>query len=175
MRCSSQQALADALGVNKGTLSRYLDREDWPVGRRPPWGPKDIEAVLAWQKTLQEDRAKASAVASQAATLLKVESAKMKQLQRKALEGLVIDRRLVDKALEALARLYVGALDELERSLPLQIAGLDPGQVEKVVKDRVRSIREQLASRQVIELEAIEQAVKAQAQPKARGRPGTRR
>ena len=74
-------------------------------------------------------------------------------------------------ALEALARLFVSSLGELERALPLQIAGLDPGQVEKVVKDRVRSIREQLAGRQVIELDSIEQAVRAQAQPKARGRP----
>jgi len=173
--CRSGRALARELNVGESTVREYLARPDWPVGLAPPWSADDVAAVRTWQKTLQEDRARSSTLASNASTLLKVESAKIKQLQRKTLEGLVIDRRLVDRALEALARLYVNSLDELERALPLQLAGLDPGQVEKVVKDRVWSIREQLASRQVIELESIEQAVKAQAQPKARGRSAARR
>ena len=171
----SRRKLADALGVDEKTVRNLVGRPDWPAAKGPPWSAGDVEAVGAWRQTLQEDRSRESGIATQAKALLAVESAKMKQLQRKKLEGLVIDRGLLDSALLALTKLFVGSLEELERALPLQIAGLDPGQVERVVKDRVRSIRDQLASRQVLELESIEQAVRSQALPKARGRPGARR
>lgn len=173
----SGRKLAAELGVSQKTVREYLARPDWPVKRSPAWSPADVAAVRRWQATLQEDRrdVDADATAAKVNTGLKLEKMLHERVKRKRAEGSVVDRVLVDRALEALARLFVGSLDELERSLPLQIAGLDPGQVEKVVKDRVRSIREQLAGRQVIELESIEQAARAEAQPKARGRPGSRR
>ena len=160
-------------------MREYLARADWPVGKAPPWGRGDVQRVRAWQATLQEDRGGDDGEGDGKARAVnlgyKLERMLHERVKRKRAEGSVVDRALLDRALEALARLFVSSLDELERALPLQIAGLDPGQVEKVVKDRVRSIREQLAGRQVIELDSIEQAVKAQAQPKARGRPGSRR
>ena len=175
----SGRKLALELGVSQKTVREYLARADWPVGRTPPWGPKDVAAVRAWRASLQEDRsddeAQDNGKARAVSLGLKLEKMLHERVKRKRAEGSVVDRALLDRALEAMARLFVSSLEELGRALPLQIAGLDPGQVEKVVKDRVRVIREQLASRQVIELDSIEQTVKAHAQPKARGRPGSRR
>lgn len=173
MSIDSGRKLALELGVSQKTVREYLARPDWPVRKAPPWPAGDVERVRKWQATLQEDRAAEDEGEGKARTInlgYKLERMLHERVKRKRAEGSVVERALLDGALEALAKLFVASLAELERSLPLQLAGLDPGQVEKVVKDRVRSIREQLASRQVIELESIEQAAAAAAQPKARGR-----
>lgn len=48
--------LRRAIGVSKGTMSRYLNhRDDWPVSREPPWSEGDVQVIHAWRETLQPD------------------------------------------------------------------------------------------------------------------------
>ncbi len=169
----SQRELAAAVGLSQPAILKWIRHEAWPF---PATGPWDVKKVQAWAAGLQEDRAKPITGAGEKINQAwKLEKTLHERVKRKQREGQLVDRSLLDRALEAVTKSYVDALGELERALPLQIAGLDPGQVERIVRDRVRGIREQLASRQVIELDAVEQAVRLANQPKARGRPGNRR
>ncbi len=179
MKAKSQGELANSLGVSQQAVSKLLTRADWPVRRSAPWSAGDVAKVAAWRSTLQEDRsADASAAtenASKVNTGLKIERMLLTRAQRKRLEGELIPRSLCDAALEALAKLFVQSLDDMVAAMSVSLAGKDPGEIERLLKDRVRSIRESLHGKKLIELETIDQAVKTAAQPKGRGRSAAKR
>ena len=66
--------------------------------------------------------------------------------------------------------MFVRSLDELTRALPLQLAGLDAGQIERSLDERVRQIRAMLSDRQVLELKRIDETAAGEGR-RARGRP----
>jgi hypothetical protein len=175
---NSGRQLAAALGIGESTVREYLKRPDFPVRRTPPWPAGDIAKIAAWRKELQEDRAEATKSdpsATAVSTGYKLEQMLLTRTRRRKLEEALIDRRLLDAALEGLSKLFVQSLNDLERALPAELAGRDPGEIERLLRLRFRATRESLAGRKLLELEAVEQAVKAANQPKARGRPGGRR
>jgi len=174
----SGRALAKALGVGESTVREYLQRAEWPVKRRAPWSATDLQRINAWRRQLQEDRGGSASSDDDTVKInkhLKLESMLLKRTQRKKLEGTLVEKHLLDGALEGLAKLFVQTLADLERSLPPELAGKDPGQIESCLHARFRAARESLAARQLLELETIEQVVKAANLPKARGRPAARR
>jgi hypothetical protein len=175
---TSGRQLAAELGIGESTVREYLKRPDFPVRTSPPWSSAEVAKIRAWRQTLQEDRAgdgKADPSSTAVNTGYKLERMLLTRAQRKKLEGFLIERRLLDAALEGLTKLFVQSLDDMERALPTELAGKDPGEIERLLRLRFRATRESLAGRKLLELEAIDQAVKAAAQPKARGRPGGRR
>jgi hypothetical protein len=180
----SGRALAKALNVSDSTVREYLKREDWPVKRRSaPWPAADVATIAAWRTMLQEDRSRSVEPETgpdgrpvvNVDRILKTARAKLVTAQYKRLEGSLVDRRLLDAALEALAKTFVKELEEAERALPQQLAGREPGEVERVLHDRFRSMRESLAGRKMLELENVELALKAANDPQAKGRPAGRR
>ncbi len=50
-------SLARRCKRHRGTVTRWLKREDWPVRQVPPWSDDDVTAIESWMEYLQEDRA----------------------------------------------------------------------------------------------------------------------
>lgn len=48
------EELASAVDRNKGTVSRWTKRPDWPVSRQAPWPRSDVPKILAWVETALE-------------------------------------------------------------------------------------------------------------------------
>lgn len=44
----SLEELAAAVSRNKGTVSRWTKRADWPVSRTAPWSRQDVPKILEW-------------------------------------------------------------------------------------------------------------------------------
>jgi hypothetical protein len=162
-------ALAKLLEVTPQAVSVWVRREDWPVATSGPWADADVENIRAWRSTLQENRA--AGVQSTEDQKLKRERRRTMVIKRKALEGRLVDRDLLDAALVSLTRGFVNAIEDLERSLPLQLAGLDAAQIERVLHDRIRSMRESLSRQKVLELELVGQKIKQGPAKSKRGRP----
>jgi hypothetical protein len=180
----SGRHFAEVLGCSESTFRELVGRSDWPVARRePPWTLMDAAKVRNWRAGFQEDRNAAAAGGGAAAggtadaggmrlnDLLKFERAKLLQVQRKRLEGLLVDRALLEVSLEALARLFVLKLEELQLSLPILLAGKDAGQIEKIIIERFDSMRRDLSERQTLEITGANQRLLDAAKPKPRGRP----
>jgi hypothetical protein len=176
---SSRRKLAIHFHVSEKAVRLWLAREDWPVGREPPWGEGDLAAIRSWRESLQEDRAAETAEATiggvgraeRINTLLKFERMLDTRVKRRQREGQLVERSILDRGLEALSRRFVDCLDDCERTLPLRCAGQDPGQIERTVRQMFHEVRERLASQQIIELRALDEAVRRQTLPAARGRP----
>lgn len=180
---ASGRQLAKALGVSESTTREYLARPDWPIGRTGPWTAAQVEQAKKFREQLQENRAgpEPSDAASDGPsaqkvnTALKLEKMLHERLKRRQREGQLVERALLDGAMGSLTKLFVDSLSEMERALPLQIAGREPGEVERIVHDRIRGIREALSSKQVIELANIQTTIEQASRPKAKGRrPGVR-
>ncbi len=56
MLYETQGQFQRALGCGKSTMSRYLDRDDWPLRRVGPWKAGDLVIAQQWREGLQEDR-----------------------------------------------------------------------------------------------------------------------
>jgi hypothetical protein len=175
---NSIRALANAVGCDEKAIRRAIAQPGWPVRRSAPWTATDATKVNAWRATRQEDRASGeidSAQAGKVNTGLKLERMLLTRAQRKRLEGELIPRNLLDAALEGLSKLFVQSLDDMIAAMSVALAGKDPGEIEHLLKDRVRTIRESLHGRRLLELEVIDQAVKSDAQTRGRGRPAAKR
>ena len=55
-QCKTQKDLTGVLGVSKGTVSKYIQRDDWPSKKRGPWSAAEVKKIQAWRKGLQSDR-----------------------------------------------------------------------------------------------------------------------
>src|SRR5688500_13006407 len=107
MRAKSQRQLAQAVRVSQAAVSGWTRRPDWPFARRGPW---DVAKVKSWAANLQENRAAdgdAGGKSGKVTTALRRERMLHERLKRKRLEGTLVERRLLDAALEELAKLFV--------------------------------------------------------------------
>lgn len=57
VKFTTSSAFARAIGVSPGTMTRYRQRDDFPVSTSPPWTGGDLSLVQIWRETLREDRA----------------------------------------------------------------------------------------------------------------------
>jgi hypothetical protein len=184
----NQQHLADAVGVAKSTLSGWLRRDDWPVRRKAPWSQRDFEAIQQWRRQLQEDRSGKGADPEQIDTpgghsaaerrnqiraLKEYQQYRKAKLEADELEGKLVDRQVVDQALTGLSALFVSVLEDLQESLPHQLAG-DRAQNETTLRDRFDDARRRLAEHTEVELSQVEDRIQAKREGKrgARGRKG---
>lgn len=183
-RARTQRELAAAVGRSQPAVLKWIRHPTWPFGATGPW---DVAAVKKWAAGLQEDRAADAAapsnggaapqdlgLAQKVALAAKNENMLFTRAKREKLQGTLVSRELLDGALRGLARMFVAGLDELERSLPYQLAGRSAAEIEKIIAERIRAQRAQLAGQTVIELQQVEQRIAADALPKARGRPASR-
>lgn len=167
----SQRQLAKALGVSAQTVGEYLGREDWPVAGAPPWSLEDLEKVNAWRGGLQDNRARLKAKKPTGIDyqLKRQRMLKLKQ-EREIQAGLYVRKEILERALVAIAEMFVTALVEMEQALPPLVAGRDPGQVEGVLADRFAASRMRLAEKRDLELARAMESARAEAKTKARGR-----
>ena len=47
---TTMTALAERLGKHKSTLSRWMNRPDWPFSRSGPWNLDTLERIKAWAR-----------------------------------------------------------------------------------------------------------------------------
>jgi hypothetical protein len=171
LRIGLRVELAAKLGLTPQSITRYLSREDWPVRREPPWTQLDLEVIRKWREGLQEDRsADAPADLKNVGRLLKQEQLIFTRVKREQLQGKLVEKDLLERALVGLAQCFVQQLEELQSALPLTLAGKDPGQIEKIVKDRFHACRNRLAEQRMIEMQLVDESVKSQKKPKGRGK-----
>lgn len=168
MQCKTQTAFAEALGVTKGTLSKYLRRDDWPVRRTRPWGSADVEKARQWRLGLQDDRSdkakppmpNGAALAEQkqrAVTLREAHRARREKVAADLAEKSVIKVEIFEGAVAGLARLFRQTLDELVASLPHQLDG-DVVKNSDVLKKWRREACERLIAQQELEVAEAEKA-----------------
>lgn len=150
----SQAAFAEAIGVSKATLSRYVHRAEWPVSKSPPWTGKDLDLVNLWRRTLQEDRAQesppapstaAGAIASlgplqQGRLALTLERVERMKLERQRDAGLLHDvaecrQRRVRQIIEVRT-----ALMYLAQSVAPILVGRSEAEIAELLRDRCESI-----------------------------------
>lgn len=167
MLCKTQTQLADALGVTKGTLSKYLRRDDWPVRRSRPWGDADVEAARKWRLGLQDDRSEkakpaapgTSKIAEQKARAQAVKethNARKAKVEADRAEQLVMPTDTFELAVAAMARLFRRQLDELVASIPHRLDG-DVLKNTDVLKAWRREVCERLSAQQELEIEAAKE------------------
>lgn len=174
------QKLAAAVNVSRRTVAEWLARPDWPpeIPRKAPWTAAHLAAIKAWRGSFRHDAgddAEPSGFFDADGKPLtwdevwQRERALKAKLDREEREGKLMPAKLLEPALKALATLFVRELDNAFRALPLQLAGLEAGQIEKILADRFRTIRTRIAAQQALELEKIREAPRAK-RGKKRGR-----
>ncbi len=200
--------IADALNINRRTLTALRKREDWPVEVSATTAavitPPQIEILRRWRAaTLQEDRAAPLRQSSTAnpndrdapaaaptqpapppppggsqligaaagvSVRYKLEQTLLTRVRREILQGKYVERHLHEAALTALAETFVSKLADMQQALPLELDGLDAGEIEKRITDRFAESRQAIIERRDIELHAAA-ATDAASGPAPRGRP----
>jgi hypothetical protein len=181
---TSWAQIARALGTNDRRLRQWRARPEWPL-------PADltptritaehIERVRTWAASLQENRA--ASVATQPedeelrdiAAKLKLSQKRLHDLKRDILAGQYVDRQVHERALHALADMFVAQLNALEQALPLALADMDAGQREKEISERFAHARRELAHRVQDELAIAATRDTTQTRKRGRGRPPKKR
>ncbi len=152
----SGRDFARRVGVSDAALRGYLKRDDFPCRRSPPWQLADVGKVAAWRQGLQEDRASdqpKTAQAGQVTVAAKLETMLFTRAKRKRLVGQLVDRAILESAVDAFEQLLARSFDELERSLPANLAGKDPASIEQTLHDRFIVLRHNLANTSTLSLD----------------------
>lgn len=181
-KCRNQSELAEAIGVSKSTVSKYLKRPDWPVRRRSPWSADDVDRVSAWRVSLQDDRSEKGGRPHPTAPtpgpdygLMKLKGTAIKVLAQgeqevikaRHLKGELVEREVVDKSLNGLTAIFVRSLNNMAAALPGQLAG-DRKTNRRVIDQVVRRIREDIINQRSIELLDVDEYTKAVASGRAK-------
>jgi hypothetical protein len=189
----TQTGFAKAIGVNKGTLTRYLTRSDWPVRKSPPWTEQHRRKVAAWRaSSLQENRrdsspppdtgangttthTPASGENYQKARAVKTyHEARRQKVLADLAEGRVITTTLHESAMTALATVFVREGDDLAERLPHMLVGADAADADRIIKREWRALRQRVAEQTTIELDNVDQQIRdaLEGRRKGRGRRG---
>jgi len=175
---TNQRGFAAALGVNPGTLSRWKHRPDWPVSNRPPWTEADRRTVERWRaEALQEDRATEAPAPGGSGNYLRAKAVKTYHEARRAkvladeAEQDIVTTETVERALAALASMFVRAVDDLGERLRDELLA-DPATLDEVVGPQIEQLRSRIAEQAAHQIERIEQQVAEARGPrqKQRGR-----
>lgn len=150
-------ALAREIGRDRGTVSRWTRREDWKFGR-PPFDAKTVEKVAAWAKTLAPNPAEPidelempspTDRRDERAAKLKIlrERGWKLQLERKELEGVLIEKGEVEAGRLARIAAVMKAMKQAGVRLSVGLAGVtEPPAIERIVEAEMRRICNAFAS-----------------------------
>lgn len=187
--------VARELGTNDRRLRQWRARPDWPLD--PKAGPRKItaeqvEQVRSWAASLQENRGSAAPQPDDeelrdVALKLKLSQKRLHDLKREILAGQYVDRQVHERALHALADMFIAQLNALEQALPLALANMDAGEREREISSRFADARRELAHQVQNELaraaegarsaapEGTAKKTKASKSKRGRGRPPRKR
>ena len=182
----SVRGFAKAVGVAASTLSGYLKRDDWPVPRKAPWSEADLAKVRSWRQWLQEDRSGkgegagtqgtreqgtegegeknegGSAVSpgtkAKADALLKWHRARKAKVDADAAEGRVVPREMLERALAALATIFVQVGDDTFERLPHELDG-DPTVNEVALRQAWHDWRRRIIEQAVLDLARLDEEI----------------
>lgn len=146
--------LAAALDVRRPTVTRLMRRDDWPVGKSPPWTAQDVAVIQRWRAdALREDRAhqEHQPVADPAVKALRQRKLEqeIRKLQAQAdgaelalskERGELVPRLEVEDAFVARITMVRESLQRLVRSLPIALIGLDLPAMEQVLESTFRGV-----------------------------------
>lgn len=152
---TSGRKLATAVGVSPSTVREYLDREDWPFRRTPPWPAEDAARIRTWARaTLSPNPANLDALnghgdglealrrnpLSAAKLRLTLTRTEMLSLQKSILAAEVVPRRDVELALIRRVHSVRSALQALPRELAGQLVGRTENEIEILLDDAIRGV-----------------------------------
>lgn len=192
---ANQTILADRLGRSCCTISRWIQRPDWPFRKDPPWvvddvrtwarkhrrGPPirnpaanppettaSIEAVSVQQSTINPETEDLFARRNTAEAELKIHRSRLLELDVAEREGKLVARGDLDRCMRELAELFVHELTTGLQSLPTRFAGRDSAAIEAMLDDWIGGVRDRLA----VKAQTFEEDQKAELNGhRGRGRP----
>lgn len=88
-------------------------------------------------------------------------AAQHEQLKADKLAGLLIDRTIAERALLGLASMFVGEIEDLEKTAPDRLSHREPGQVQRDIRVMLDSMRSRIVARAKIELADMDARVRA--------------
>lgn len=166
-------------------MSRYLRRDDWPIARRGPWTDHDAGVAELWRDDLQENRAanltgshgggpkptEASERKTEADIQWRVQRARIAKLKADELEGGLIDRSLMERAMVGLAYRFRQSLTEIRVSLADRLPGDRIANMD-LIDAEIEDALKRLSEEEEIQLASVEDVDQRRSKSKRRKATG---
>ncbi len=125
-------------------VRKMVEDPDWPFERTGPW---DLAEVEHWRT--HRYRATTKTTAAKEALQLRKLQLECRRLEEQVAQLEAAREQSVsigdhEHALRRLAEIFVQALAGLERTLPLELAGLEPPEMELAIRERLDEGRRRL-------------------------------
>lgn len=149
---ASAADLARAMDVTPAAVTQWRKRDDWIFGQ-PPY---PIKLVKAWRQFIGRRNTAGDELDDE----YKRRRNEKIAAETRRLRGLYMEREVFERAAVGLVEQFLRELGDAVQTLPQRIQGLDAGEIERHLAERVELIRERLEQKAVIELTTTENVQK---------------